>query len=173
MAVLTELTLPGQPASGESRLVPLNGDGFTSPKSLYEVQVLSTGDAGGGNNQINITLDPRFVSLVVRMELVNLGGSSAVEYQLTQRLVASGLSSAVVGLTVVNTTSAFSPCSVFWDPPGILPIDLITAVVANVDTIVSILSVWIYNFDINALNTVPIHRLLRSLPRTSGVTVQL
>ncbi len=172
MAVTSIVALPAQPAAGSSRLVPLNGNGFTSPKSLYEVQVTLTGDATGNQNTITINLDPRYVSLIARMEMVNLGASAQVEYQLTQRLVGSGITSSQVGLTVVNTTSNLSPCSAYWDPPGLLPIDQLTCLVANVDTIVNVLSVWIYNYDINALNTVPIHILLRSLPRTSGSTVQ-
>ena len=172
MAVTSILTLPGQPTAGSSRLVPLNGDGFTSPKSLYEVQVTLTGDATGNQNTITINLDPRYVSLIARIEMVNLGGSTQVEFQLTQRLVGSGINSSLVGLTVVNTTSNFSPCSAFWDPPGLLPIDQLTCLVANVDTVVNVLNAWIYNYDINALNTVPIDILLRSLPRTSNASVQ-
>lgn len=173
MAVASSTTLPGQPPSGVSRLVVLNGNGFTAPKQMYEVQSILAGDVSGGTSINTIVMDPRFVNLILRMELTHLGASTAEEYQLSQTLEQSGITSSVVGLTVVNTASDFDPCSAYWDPPGLLPITSIEATLANVDGDSNILTAWIYCFDKNALNTVPLPLILRAIGRTSGQTPPL
>lgn len=168
MAVASTLQLPGQPGVGFSRLIPLNGDGFTSPKSIYELQVSLTGDATGGLSTITVDLDPRYLSMILRMDVVHLGSTTADEFQLIQRLQGSSANSSVVGTLTINDASNFDPTSGWWDPPTLLPIDQISSIIVNVDTNALILTAWIYNFDINALNTIPLAVLLRSFPRASA-----
>lgn len=172
MSVAQTVSLPDNPTTGTARLIVLTGGGFYAPKSMYEVQLTLTGDATGNLSTNVINTDPRFLSLVQRMEVTSLAGTP-VEYQLIQTLAGSAVNSSVVGLTIANTTSSFNPSTAYWDPPGLLPISQVSSIIANVDTVVHVLTVWIYNFDINALNTVPLPILLAALARTSGQTTPL
>ncbi len=168
MAVSSAVTLPAQPSVGSSRIVVLSGNGYHHPKSMYEVQVSLTGAAGGGNSTITLTTDPRFTSLVLRVELTVLASSAQQDYQLTLAMRGSSISSSLVGELTFNSVSTLTPAVAWWDPPPILPVETIESVVANVDGDVTLLTCWIYNYDINALNVVPLTQLLASLPRTSA-----
>lgn len=64
MSVIIDLTLPGQPASGLVEVIPLGGDGVNAPINVVAVEVDSVADASGGSNQINVTLDPRYSTVV-------------------------------------------------------------------------------------------------------------
>ncbi len=167
MAVTQTTQLPEQPAGGSSRLIPLTGDGFTFPRSMYEVQALLAGDASAGNSDIQIDFDQRYTTLVVHVELVILGAAASQDYLLNLAMRLSSITAQVVGQTIQNSVSTLTPGIAWWDPPPLVPVESIQSTVANVNGDTTLLKVWSYNFDINALNTIPLSLMLAGLPRTA------
>ncbi len=170
MAVTSTTTLPDQPPAGSSRLVALGGDGWVSPKSYYELQVTLSMDATGNQSTITVDMDPRFETFLKRIELSILASAADEQFQITQRMVGSGFSSSIVGLTFSNQVSAFTPGQAWWDPPVLLPVDRLEAVVANTDGDTMILTAWIANYNINASHKVPISVIASGLGRTSQMS---
>ncbi len=65
MSVDATVTLPNQPAIGSSALVPLGGNGYSSPLGAYVVRDMQvTGDASGGRLRAEIKMDQAYCSLV-------------------------------------------------------------------------------------------------------------
>ncbi len=65
MAVTETVTLPAQPTTGRVHIVPLGGDGFVAPHSMYTISDMQvTGDAGGGVARLTIIFDDRHCSLL-------------------------------------------------------------------------------------------------------------
>ncbi len=168
MAVTQSVVLPAQPAAGSSRLIGLSGNGFDYPRSMYEVQNQVAGDATAGLVTLNITTDPRYVSIIYHVELVVLGAAAAQDYFLQMSMRDSGVSVTHVGQTIQNSVQTLTPGNAWWDPPALLPAETLTSVVANVNGDTTLLKTWVYNFDINALTNVPLPLLLASLPRNAS-----
>jgi len=65
VSVTVALTLPAQPAVGTVKYIPLGGDGYSAPFAAYALKgVRVSGDASSGFMSIEVTMDPRFCSLV-------------------------------------------------------------------------------------------------------------
>ncbi len=170
MAVTSTTTLPDQPSAGSSRLVALGGDGWISPKSYYELQVNLAMDASGGNADVTIDMDPRFETFIKRVEIAVLAAAADETFQITQRIVGSGFSSSISGLTFRNGVSSFTPGGAWWDPPVLLPIDRLEVTVANTDGDTLIVTTWIANYNINASHKIPISVIASGLGRTSQMS---
>lgn len=64
MAVSTSLDLPAQPAIGSVVYRDLGGDGLRSPRQLVTARVQSNGDGTGGQNTIDIKMDPAYMAIL-------------------------------------------------------------------------------------------------------------
>ncbi len=147
--------------------IPLGGDGWTAPRSLYAVEVSLTHDASGGNAQIDVFTDPRYTSLVSYMCMTQTSvaaDTTPCQYAVVQNgddlwiNVVSGLK---VGATTISTAS----------PPGMLLISnpqqtpFVQCILDNIDTEVSKLNMRIYNFEREMIRQVPISLAMLTLPR--------
>lgn len=166
MSVLIENTLPEQPVLGVNTYTPLGGDGWTAPHSVAEVSISSAGDAGGGNNDISLTFDPRFISIVSYVRLVNSGASGTIEMRLTMLPSLPRVQPQVqafannVPLNALDTTNSMT-----WCPPPLPHLGVLNARTPNVNNDTMTLMAYIYQFQITALQQVPLNLILASLPR--------
>ncbi len=160
MAITDETTLPAQPASGTTVLVPLGGNGFTAPKSLFYVTVNLTGDATGGLLSIDVKRDERFEQLVDFMVIQNAGGAVVYRMDLFRDLGSRAL---VIGTSNADTTISTG----MWSPPALIDPHSYRLSTANVDGVQVKLKMAIYNFDVRASELVPLELLLASVRRSS------
>lgn len=178
MSVSSTVQLPNNPDSGAVDLVPLGGDGFSSPISLYIVKVDLDSDAGGGNNRITIRFDVRYTSIVSYASLQITSGAAAIGARLEIRTngdenVAIQQELPVVSVSGSNTTNAM-----LWTPPALMVSaahsatetdpPVLRGTIDNTDTESQILTARIYNFDKRARELAPLHVLLASLTRSVG-----
>lgn len=168
VSISTSFTLPGQPPSGGfANLVGLHGDGFTSPTSMYLLQPTDVGDASGGGLSWNVTMDPRYVSVVAHMGFQVLAASGRVcRLSITGR---TGNTVSVAGTApITNILAAIAEFD--WSPPPLVDVKTITWTIQNVDTNNYTGLCTIYNFDKEAMFRVPLSVILASLPRGSTNT---
>jgi len=164
MTVSDVFRLPAQPGTGTSRFVPLGGNGFNAPKSMWEVAASLAGDVSGGLNQITVNFDTRFRSIVTLSNIVVTGAAAGIEVTHQMRdsensgPFARAFSNAIpIGLNSLSLS--------VWNPPPIMTMDSFDAITANVDGDSMILNLWMYNFDIRVLERAPMWQILANLPR--------
>lgn len=163
MSIQTSFTLPAQPPSGGfANLVGLSGDGFTSPMSMYLLQPTDTGDVTGGGLAWNVTMDPRYVSVVSHMGFQVLAASAR-----TCRLSISGRSGDVVSVAgIAPITNLLAAIVDFdWSPSPLIDVKTLTWTIQNVDANEYTGLATIYNFDKESMFRVPLSVILASLPR--------
>lgn len=168
MAVATTMSLPDQPAVGLVTYVPLGGDGWTAPHSVFEVSMASEGAAGGGDNVATVNFDPRWQSVVTYMRATNDSASGTIEMfmELLQdhsqpQLSAFANTVPILGFKTVNLMT--------WCPPPIPGMRRARCTVPNVDGDDLLFQFYLYNFNINVLQKVPLNLILASLPRADSV----
>ncbi len=164
MAVSTVLSIPDSPATGLLTYVPLGGDGWTSPHSVWEVSVASVGVAGGGNNVVDVNFDPRWETVCAYMRCTNDSASAAIEmlFELLQTHNQPSLSAFANSLPVIQLTSL----NVFtWCPPPIVGMRRARVTTTNVDGDTLLFQMYLYNFQRTVLQKVPLAHILASLPR--------
>ncbi len=175
--VVENIQLPAQPADGRNELVPLGGDGFVSPISLYIIAVDLDSDATGGKNQILVRFDVRYTQVVSYAQLSVESGAAAIDGRLEIRTngfenVAIQIPMALTGVSGVAVTN-----SMLWTPPALMVTannaivtadPFLRATIDNVDTETLRLRARIYNFDKRARELAPLHLLLSSLTRSVG-----
>lgn len=174
MSVFDTVQLPNQPTSGETIWVPLGGNGYTAPHSMFEVNIELNNDASGGDTRLKILMDPRWECIVHRCEAVV--SSSAAQAEFTFNLNIDQLNGfppkvpmnyqGEMDLSTLNGTSA-----AFWDLPPHIDAQQMQLVLDNVDaTEVSIFRCWVYNFKKDASQRTPLGLLLSSIPRSGAVS---
>ncbi len=171
MSVTQTTNLADQPASGIGSIsyIPLGGNGFLAPKSVYLVSIGITGDATGGTSSIIVTQDPRWQHLVTEVQLRQIASTSRL-YEMTV-----GKETSVAGVDAtfrVQGTSRVGPAgntTVDWNPAPLFDISRLTLSVENIDTVVTTMTALIYNFNIRADKQVPMNLLLQNVPRCSSV----
>ena len=179
MAVDATVALPAQPTVGSTNLIPLGGDGWVAPHSVYSVDQQVVHDASGGiaNNQVRF--DPRYTQLVSYMLAEQTSGAATVLMTYTIQCDAQDR----IAVTVPLLLQAQSGLSVtnrgLWTPPAMLcsaglgaddDPPFVSLITDNTDTETTVLRVRIYNFDKRARERVPLPQLLASLYRGSNVT---
>ena len=120
MAVGTTQQLPEEPTIGSLEFVPLGGDGWIAPQSMYVGRTQSTGDASGGAHSITINADPRFTQIcaVLEAEFEAAAAARFAKLVVQERSIASrvnfaGDSSFDAGLEATGSNTAF----LGWNPP--------------------------------------------------------
>lgn len=166
MTVAGEVTLPDQPPAGFTAIIVLGGNGWSAPKSMYEIEFEQDSDSSGGNSVIDIVFDPQYESLLTRVEAVQDSTAGVVEYMfelnfnIAARIPAIAQGAMDRDATLTNTNHAS------WDPPPIMDATSIRTRLINVDdTETSFVRCWIYNFNKGASQVTPLPVLLASLPR--------
>jgi len=170
MAVSSAVALPNQPTSGKVHIVPLGGDGFVAPHSMYTISDHAvTGDGTGGAATLDITLDDRHCSLVGFVQMrVAQATPAAADMRLLVFSLDDNFSPAQifqqsvdnVAATVNSSTVAFTWAPVpflFGGGPGV---GTIRSNMTNVDTDVYRLSAIVYQFDIRVRETTAMGPLL-------------
>lgn len=142
--------------------MPLGGNGFTGPQSLYEVSVSLDGDVSGGNSVITITFDTRFESILLLADTINVGTAldTSVVYRLGSTVPFTGVGTGL-GMGILTE------CISSWSPPPMIHRDLISSTTVNRDGDDHVLNCLIYNYNIRATEFVPLSRLLSTLPRSA------
>ncbi len=174
MSVTATLQLPEQPASGSTIWVPLGGNGYTAPHSMFEVDLQLANDASGGDTRLFILTDPRWESIIHRVELVVASSAAQAEFTLNLNIsaiagfppkVPMNLSGEMDFSTLTGTSAAW------WDLPPHIDAQQISCTLDNVDaTETSIIRAWVYNFHKDASQRVPLGVLLSSIPRSGNAS---
>jgi hypothetical protein len=162
VSILQQVNLPAQPASGDVTFVPLGGNGWTSPKSMYYWSIDQTGDVSGGTATIDVGRDERFEMLIDFMEVQNIGGAVVFRLDIFRNLESRAL---VVGTSTADATIS----TALWSPPAIIDPFEWRMSIPNVDGIVSRFKGVVYNFNIRASEVVPLSTLLASVRRSSSL----
>lgn len=162
MAINVDVDLQDQPASGLIQIVPLAGNGYTAPKSMYLVDVDLTQDASGGVAAIRVTRDDRFEHICAVMSADN-NNSSAVAIQFDIQLVRAPAGPSYNVSKIPSLSPGVKNLAMFIPPPLINPVTF-NVRCTNVDTFVLRATMVIYNFNINASKVTPLSVLLASMP---------
>jgi len=169
ISVTQAFTLPAQPASGAVTYIPLGGDGYTAPFAAYAIRLARiTGDASSGFMGIDITMDPRFCSLITFITgQIQQATSADADVELSisgspyPTVVSSGPQVAVASLV-----SGFEIASTFNPPPIILPggnqAPLLRARYLNVNGDFGFIDAMVFLFNISVRETTPMGWLLFS-----------
>ncbi len=160
MSISLETILPAQPPAGEIQFVPLGGDGWTSPQSVYFLNWQSTGDASGGTHQLRVSRDERFEQIGAYLGFRAVGVTPRVirfDAAVAEVVQAEHIGTAVVDATI-NT--------LMYVPPLLINTTSWTIRTTNNDTEVITFRGMIYNFNVRASERVPLHILLASFPRS-------
>lgn len=166
MAVDDTFTLPDQPATGSTRYIPLGGDGWSNPHSMYEITVSLIGDATGGQNVILVNMDGRWECTVIVADGVisaNLSRTLVFEIRANGGAFSRGIIDTKQGGAGIGVASSQ------YSPPPLFDVQSIALRGQNIDMETNILNVWIYNFRKGAKNRVPMNSLLASIPRASAI----
>lgn len=162
MSVSSTFALPGQPDAGTNTYVPLAGDGYTAPHSLFAVNVTLAMDASGGVANIRITRDPRWEHLVPVIGALNTNTTQdEMQMDITTALAAGGPIFLVGGLAQQRPDGTQARV---WTPPPIINPLSFQVVAANVDTFQLSMSMVVYNFRVDASRKIPLPILLASVP---------
>ncbi len=169
MAVAVALTLPDQPVIGENIFTGLAGDGWTAPQSVFEFAISSAGDASGDENTITMTFDPRFTGIMTYVRLSNSSASSAIEMKMQLLPLDRATPQLECFVNAVPVNGIDNQNTVTWSPPPVPTMRRLVAVTANVNGDTLSLMGYLYNFNINVLNKVPLNLILASLPRGDSI----
>lgn len=166
MAVALSLTIPSSPAIGLLTYVPLGGDGWTAPHSVWELSVALDGDGTGGNNVIDVSFDTRFQSICTYMRMRMDSADVVIEclLELLQTHNQPSLSAFSNAIPVESFPSG-NACTMTWCPPPIPGMRRARGTIPNNTGDTQLLQMYLYNFDINVLQRVPLNLILASLPR--------
>ncbi len=173
MSVAEEIRLPAQPTSGGVDYLPLGGDGFTAPHSMYTVRNMNiVGDASGGQLQAKVTQDRRFSAICTLMSIGVVGPAAAVVFRAEIAHAPQQNSRQVfqIGGTGVFTELPSALSQALWSPSPILDLAHIQVKADNSGVGVDLLlNALIYNFDIRVAEKVPLNVILASLPRSGSL----
>lgn len=123
MAVSTSVTLPAQPAAGDTTFQPLGGNGTTAPLGSYIVEAQIAGDASGGNATVTINGDPRYTNVFAWLDALIDTDAAAGEFMLTISRGGGSLEAPprIMGtIPHVATGLAATNASFLWYPPVML-----------------------------------------------------
>lgn len=168
MAVAVELVLPDQPGIGVNQYIPLGGDGWTAPHSVAEFSISSAGDASAGNNVITLNFDPRFISVVSYVRLANSSASTALEMSLTMFPTGRSQPQVQAFANAVPVIGMFGNQILTWCPPPLPHLGSLQGATPNINGDTLSIMGWIYQFQINVLQKVPLNIILASLPRSDS-----
>jgi len=161
VGVATDVNLTDQPASGDIKLVPLGGNGWTSPQSLYLFSVTSVGDGSGGGHVIQVFRDERFENICSFMQVQLIAPATIVRFDVSRegsgRATHNGLAVEDEG----QTTSVL-----LWAPPLIIDAEKWALTLINTNTESVTFKGLVYNFNIRASEVVPLNVLVASMPRS-------
>lgn len=175
MSVSSFVTLPAQPASGQSKFIPLGGDGSTSPLGCYLVELDLAGDAGGGTHLNGIIGDPRYTNLFAFGNAKVTSAAAAPDFLITLSDFSSGTQNQEPEISVVGSmpqTATGAPNATFlWYPPPIYyqGVGVMQFIGPNVDvTETYTLYCEVYCFDINVKRLYPLNLLQLVVPGVSA-----
>lgn len=173
MAVLKQYIFPDTPASGDTiELVPLAGNGYTSPHSYYAYDLQAEGASGGGSLIIQLGFDERYTSVVpyVTGRTNDIGADVFAQFTLAS----TNVDRVSDDFTLAFTNALISSDRVWEPPPIVIPgrpreatltVPWLRFLTTNVDTEDYQMFGRIYNFKIDALKLIPLPIILASLPR--------
>jgi len=172
MSVTDTVQLPDQATNGSTIWVPLGGNGYTSPHSMFEVEINIDNDASGGDTRLFILTDPRWESIVHRCEIIVSSAQSSEEYAINLNISALAGFPPKIPMNQqgeMDLNSETSTNWTYWDLPPHIDAQQISCTLDNVDaTENTIFRAWVFNFHKDASQRVPLSVLLASIPRSGG-----
>ncbi len=168
VAISETVLMPGQPATGQVKYVPLGGNGYDAPHSAYSCFISHAMDASGGNSSINLQFDPRFTQMISYMRAEVVGVAADTAQRMFIRIDGDEIiSDTTFGTYWVGTALS----SRLWKPPGVVGTSTqqdtayMTSQMVNVDGDTHNFTCRVYNFDKRARELTPLPVLMASLPR--------
>lgn len=122
MAQTSTFTLPAQPAAGSGAFfTPFAGDGKSAPLGVYDVNFTLVGDASGGANNLQILMDPRYISMVGYIQASVTADTGAGDFELQLADTVTNVPTIRVVGTLPGVAETFTAVnSVFlWYPPPV------------------------------------------------------
>lgn len=167
MAVIDQIQLPLQPASGTTIFGPLGGNGYTSPLGRYEVDATLVMDGTTGAWRIAMHMDLQYMSLVsiAQMETNEPSDTIAFAIDIKQR-AATNIYRVAGDMKQLDSASA----NVQWCPPPIIDPVTVDFRMLNTDTFTGRATCTIYLFKKGAQHIVPVFELMKCLIRAGSVT---
>lgn len=164
MSVGITVDLPDQPgastADGQINIIPLGGDGYVAPQSMYSGVINLDADVSGGNQTITVTRDPRFEQLVSFFTFTTIAPSA--DKVVTWFCQPSADAPTVFAMS--QTCATVNRCGLTMQPPLIMPWLNWTVQQGNVDSEDATLNFQIYNYAIDCTKKVPLNIILASVP---------
>lgn len=163
------MTLPGQPPTGETRYIPMGGDGFSAPFAAYNVIGHSvTGAVGGGAAVLTCIMDDRYVSLISYVQIDNVQVASAdADLQILLTGANFGMPTQAFSGVVTAVAADVNAGTIrhLWTPQPVLLAGSekrgnLQMFMLNVDADVYTMSVLIYLFNIRVREVSPSGLLL-------------
>lgn len=168
MAVTSSVVLPAQPDSGSTKIVPLGGDGYSSPQSQYVVDMDVDMDASGTSVKCTIDGDDRFLQIAVCLQVNNTNTTpTATQFEIkaSEGFTFTSNTLPLAGWNSL-TNMIYTPLPFFCSGSR----GQWTVRTVNTDTFNLRLKALIFNFRIDAAHKIPLTVLTQSLRNTSGFT---
>lgn len=171
MALTEDVQLPAQPSSGQTKYIPLGGDGFRSPSQLVRYNSIVTGDASGGNLTQVVRMPIAWTAVIAWVRLLQDDVSAVI---MDAEVIPDGGMGGSFNLSANNVSALGTFHSVMtWVPPPIILVrddgattpPTLTCVKANVDTENFRLNAEIYLYDKRAREVGQAEDLLQLLGR--------
>jgi len=168
MSIVQAWSLPGQPPGGTANQVVLQGDGFSSPKSMFIINATDVGDNTGGALTWTVQMDPRYISVVSMAAFVVTGGAALVEHRMTVEGRTGHINFATGNSAFTDIIAGIA--SRAWVPPPLIDVRQLIWQIDNTDALAYTVTATIFNFDREAMNRVPLSIIYASLPRVGATT---
>lgn len=164
MALLEEITLPGQPGAGVTNYIPLGGNGFIAPQSAFIIDFRKTGDATGGATRLVVNRDPRFEHIIQTLSIES--DNAATQPYRFDLFVTNDTAFHHVGTTSVSAVLTRLYNVQQWSPPQVIAPVKWQAAMDNIDGDVLRFKCIVYNFNIRASELIPLSEIFAALPRS-------
>lgn len=173
MSVSISVNLPAQPSSsvvdGAIAYIPLGGDGYEAPHSMFQGVVNLDADASGGTQTISIFADPRFQSMV---QFFTTNTAAPAADKVVQWFCQPSNNAAGV-YTLARTCANLARCGLAMTPPLVMPWANWSVQQGNVDTEDMFLDFTILNYAIDCTHKVPLNIILASIPQAGLISPTL
>lgn len=172
VSVNSSVTLPAEPTNGTLVFTPLGGDGFASPRAMYQLSNFAiTGDVSGGSISLDVVMDSRYCTMIAYATML-YSGTGTDPLPILWRLQEAGVGGRSplrlrqVSADVITADTGGARVNDMWVPPAFVDgaSSGLTLTISTDNQDAGILQMFasIFIFDINARQRVPFELLVRA-----------